>query len=343
MTKHKTLAFFIPHRGCPHQCSFCDQRTISGKVQAPTPKEVTQTCQAMLERSGPLESAEIAFFGGSFTAVEPAYQIALLDAAQPFLGEGMFSGIRISTRPDAVDSAVLERLERYHVTAVELGAQSMCDRVLYKNERGHDAQAVRQASAMLRERGFSLGLQQMVGLYSSTLQDEYDTLEQLLACQPETLRIYPTAVLEGTKLAAYYFRGGYPQLSQEEVLDYCADALCRCHHAGVRVIRLGLHDTPSLREHLLAGYFHPAYGELAESRLYLRQLKAAAADCGKPELFVETAPRTMSKVLGQHGCNRKALAEQGVSLRVRENAAVAAGTILAGQQVYEIFSERNQR
>ena len=107
----------------------------------------------------------------------------------------MFSGIRISTRPDAVDSAVLERLERYHVTAVELGAQSMCDRVLYQNERGHDAQAVRQASAMLRERGFSLGLQQMVGLYGSTLQDEYDTLEQLLACQPETLRIYPTAVL----------------------------------------------------------------------------------------------------------------------------------------------------
>ena len=252
MTKHKTLAFFIPHRGCPHQCSFCDQRTISGTVQAPTPEEVTQTCQAMLERSGPLESAEIAFFGGSFTAVEPAYQIALLEAAQPFLGEGMFSGIRISTRPDAVDSAVLERLERYHVTAVELGAQSMCDRVLYQNERGHDAQAVRQASAMLRERGFSLGLQQMVGLYGSTLQDEYDTLEQLLACQPETLRIYPTAVLEGTKLAEYYFRGGYPQLSQEEVLNYCADALCRCHHAGVRVIRLGLHDTPSLREHLLA-------------------------------------------------------------------------------------------
>lgn len=343
MAQHKTLAFFIPHRGCPHQCSFCDQRTISGTVQAPTPEEVTQTCQAMLERSGSLESAEIAFFGGSFTAVEPAYQIALLEAAQPFLGEGMFSGIRISTRPDAVDSAVLERLERYHVTAVELGAQSMCDRVLYQNERGHDAQAVRQASAMLRERGFSLGLQQMVGLYGSTLQDEYDTLEQLLACQPETLRIYPTAVLEGTKLAEYYFRGGYPQLSQEEVLDYCADALCRCHHAGVRVIRLGLHDTPSLREHLLAGDFHPAYGELAESRLYLRQLKAAAADCGKTELFVETAPRTMSKVLGQHGCNRKALAEQGVSLRVRENAAVAAGTLLAGQQVYEIFSERNQR
>ena len=184
MAKHKTLAFFIPHRGCPHQCSFCDQRTISGTVHAPEPEEITQTCREMLERSGTLESAEIAFFGGSFTAVEPAYQTALLEAAQPFLGTGKFSGIRISTRPDAVDAAVLERLKAYHVTAVELGAQSMCDRVLRLNARGHDAQAVRTASAMLRQAGFSLGLQQMVGLYGSTLQDEYDTLEQLLACRP---------------------------------------------------------------------------------------------------------------------------------------------------------------
>ena len=113
MAKHKTLAFFIPHRGCPHQCSFCDQRTISGTVHAPEPEEITQTCREMLERSGTLESAEIAFFGGSFTAVEPAYQTALLEAAQPFLGTGKFSGIRISTRPDAVDAAVLERLKGY--------------------------------------------------------------------------------------------------------------------------------------------------------------------------------------------------------------------------------------
>lgn len=188
-----------------------------------------------------------------------------MEAAQPFLGTGKFSGIRISTRPDAVDAAVLERLKAYHVTAVELGAQSMCDRVLRLNARGHDAQAVRTASAMLRQAGFSLGLQQMVGLYGSTLQDEYDTLEQLLACRPETLRIYPTVVLAGTKLAAYCQPGVYPALSQEEVLDYCADALCRCHEVGVRVIRLGLHDTPSLRAGMLAGYFHPAYGELVES------------------------------------------------------------------------------
>lgn len=342
MAKHKTLAFFIPHLGCPHQCSFCDQRTISGTVHAPTPAEVAQTCGEMLERSAPLEEAEIAFFGGSFTAVEPAYQTALLEAAQPFLGAGKFSGIRISTRPDAISDAVLERLKRYHVTAVELGAQSMSDAVLAANARGHTAEDVRRASAAIRRAGISLGLQQMVGLYGSTLQDEYDTLEQLLACQPETLRIYPTVVLAGTKLAEYCAAGVYPLLSQEEVLDYCADALCRCRNAGVRVIRMGLHDTPSLRQNMVAGYFHPAYGELVESRLYFRQLKRAAADCGKPELFVETAPRTLSKVLGQHGCNRQALAKQGVTLQVAEHAAVSAGTLRANGKAYIIDTERNE-
>lgn len=340
MAKHKTLAFFIPHRGCPHQCSFCDQRTISGTVQAPAPEEIAQTCEEMLERQAPLKDAEIAFFGGSFTAVEPDYQTALLEAVQPYLGAGRFSGIRISTRPDAIDAAVIQRLKQYHVTAVELGAQSMCDTVLEQNERGHSAADVRRASQMLRQAGFSLGLQQMVGLYGSTLQDEYDTLEQLLLCQPETLRIYPTVVLAGTRLAEYCQPGVYPALSQEEVLDYCADALCRCHAAGVRVIRLGLHDTLSLRQNMIAGYFHPAYGELVESRLYLRQLQKAAADCGKPELFVETALRTMSKVLGQCGCNREALAKQGVTLRVQESAAVLSGTFLTDGRCYGIYTAK---
>lgn len=180
----------------------------------------------------------------------------------------------------------------------------------------------------------------MVGLYGSTLQDEYDTLEQLLLCQPETLRIYPTVVLAGTRLAEYCQPGVYPALSQEEVLDYCADALCRCHAAGVRVIRLGLHDTPSLRQNMIAGYFHPAYGELVESRLYLRQLQKAAADCGKPELFVETALRTMSKVLGQCGCNREALAKQGITLRVQESAAVLSGTFLTDGRCYGIYTAK---
>lgn len=299
---------------------------------------MAQTCREMLERSAPLESAEIAFFGGSFTAVETEYQIALLEAAQPFLGAGKFQGIRISTRPDAIDEEILERLKQYHVTAIELGAQSMSDAVLTANARGHTAQAVRDASAAIRSAGFSLGLQQMVGLYGSTLADEYDTLEELLRCRPDTMRIYPTVVLEGTKLAECCQDGVYPVLTQEEVLEFCADALCRCAQEGVRVIRLGLHDTPSIRERMIAGYYHPAYRELVESRLYRRVLEQAAEDDGKPELFVETAPGTLSKLLGQHGCNRKWLAERGVTLKAVETTDVLSGKLRVGKRSYDLFS-----
>lgn len=337
MVKHKTLAFFIPHRGCPHQCSFCDQHIISGAADVPKPEGVVHTCQEMLKRSAPLESAEIAFFGGSFTAVETKYQIALLEAVQPFLGEGKFEGIRISTRPDAIDEEVLARLKRYHVTAIELGAQSMSDAVLTANERGHTAQDVCDASAAIREAGFSLGLQQMVGLYGSALEDEYYTLWQLLQCEPDTLRIYPTVVLEGTKLAEYWNSGIYKMMDAEMVLDFCADALRLCAMAGVKVIRLGLHDSPSIRERMVAGYYHPAYRELAEARLYLHVLLDAAVDCGKSELFVETAPRTMSKVLGQRGYNRKYLKEHGLMLYVKESEDVMAGEILVNQKRYSVF------
>lgn len=342
--KHKTLAFFIPHRGCPHQCSFCDQTSISGITHAPVPQEVAAACKEMLLRyGGTLENAEVAFFGGSFTAVEPSYRQALLESVQPYLGKGKFSGIRISTRPDAIDSAILTQLQRYHVTAIELGAQSMCDAVLQKNERGHDAQSVRNASSAIRKSGFSLGLQQMVGLYGSTLADEYSTLEQLLACQPDTIRIYPTVILKGTKLAQYYAKGDYLLLPKEKVLEYCADALCRCAEMGVRVIRLGLHDAPSLREKMLDGYYHPAYRELVESRLYLRALERAAKENKISELFVETALGTMSKVLGQHGINRKRLAECAITMKVMETMKVASGEIVVCGKQYPIYGFNHSR
>ncbi len=327
MVKHKTLAFFIPHLGCPHRCSFCDQRTISGVQSLPTPERVAHDCEEMRTRTPGLENAEIAFFGGSFTAVDTAYQTALLEAVQPFLGKGNFDGVRISTRPDAIDPTVLERLRAYHVTAVELGAQSMSDVVLQKNGRGHTAQAVRTASAQIRAAGFSLGLQQMTGLYGSTLADEYETLYQLLACQPETLRIYPTVVLKGTDLAQLWGTPGYPCITEEEMLDFCADALDICEKAGVRVIRLGLHDSPGLHENVVGGYYHPAYREMVESRRYLRVLLHAAQEENTSALEVVTERGTQSKLIGQHAINRKKLADRGISLLVRESAEMMHGFV----------------
>ena len=156
--RHTNVALFVPHKGCPHRCSFCDQRVISGQTQELTPDAVTAACRRAADTMHTAAAdSEIAFFGGSFTAVDPAVQTALLQAAFPFVQAGVFGGIRLSTRPDAIDPATLERLKRYGVTAVELGAQSMCDRVLRQNERGHTAADVRRAAALIHTYDVSLG------------------------------------------------------------------------------------------------------------------------------------------------------------------------------------------
>lgn len=170
------MAFFIPHAGCPHQCSFCDQKSITGESRRVETGEVAAVLEdARQALRGKQKASEIAFFGGSFTAVPPAYQESLLKAAYPFVKRGDFSGIRISTRPDAIDPPVLERLKQYGVKSIELGAQSMDDRVLVLNQRGHTAQDVVNASRMIREYGFSLGLQMMTGLYGSSPESDWQT------------------------------------------------------------------------------------------------------------------------------------------------------------------------
>ena len=190
---HANISVFVPHIGCPHQCSFCNQRSISGQQTAPIPQTVRATCEeAMRLRAGKLRDTELAFFGGSFTAIERGYMISLLEAAQSFLGEGGFAGIRISTRPDAVDGEILRLLQQYGVTAIELGVQSMSDRVLRANGRGHTAQDVVQSAERIRQSGFELGLQMMTGLYQSTVEDDWNTARPSLPKQCASIRPSPS-------------------------------------------------------------------------------------------------------------------------------------------------------
>ncbi|WP_308753821.1 radical SAM protein, partial [uncultured Anaerotruncus sp.] len=177
--RHANLAVFVPHAGCPRRCSFCSQKSISGAREAPTGESVSALCaESARSLAGADTDAEIAFFGGSFTAIDRAYMLELLEAAAPFVG-GAFRGIRVSTRPDAVDGEVLDLLRRYGVTAVELGAQSMDDGVLMKNRRGHTAADVERAARLVREAGFELGLQMMTGLYGSDEARDFRTAERL--------------------------------------------------------------------------------------------------------------------------------------------------------------------
>ena len=160
---HSNISIFVPHVGCPHKCAFCDQRTITGKQDIPRASDVQRICRQAIEQIRDPQNTEIAFFGGSFTAVPRDYMLELLEAAKPFVGDKKFRGIRCSTRPDCIDEEILSLLKDYGVTAIELGAQSMSDKVLEANERGHTAADVKNAAELIKSFGIELGLQMMIG------------------------------------------------------------------------------------------------------------------------------------------------------------------------------------
>ncbi|MBQ6267888.1 MAG: radical SAM protein [Clostridia bacterium] len=331
--KHINVALFAPHAGCPHQCSFCDQRTISGQVTPLTPAAVHAAARKALATL-PAETAaagELAFFGGSFTLLPQAEQIALLEAAHSYIKEGCFRGIRISTRPDGIDPAVCALLQRCGVTAVELGAQSMDDRVLALNRRGHTAAQTVQAHALLRQCGFETGLQMMTGLYGSTDADSRATAQAICALQPDTVRIYPTVVLAGTPLAALMQAGQFQPQGLADAVALCAELLQLFDAAGIRVIRVGLHASRDVETRMRGGAYHPALRELAESRILLDRAREQLAGLPAGRYTLTVAPGSRSKMTGQRRCNLQTLAAEGWHCAVQTRDGLGSYDVLLTQ------------
>lgn len=339
MGRHANAALFIPHAGCPHRCSFCDQKAISGTRCPPGPAEVEAVCRRAADTArGDPSEREIAFFGGSFTAIPREYRESLLKAAAPFIQAGRFRGIRISTRPDAVDEGILERLKAHGVTAVELGAQSMDDRVLRRNERGHTAAQVEQAAARIRKAGLELGLQMMTGLPGASSESDRETARRLAALCPDTVRVYPTLVMRNTRLADWFAAGEYRPPSLEEAVSLCTELLWFFERErGVAVIRLGLHAEADLESGLLAGPWHPAFRELCESRVYLEEARRALAGIPPGEATLWVCPAAVSKMIGQKRCNLEELRRDGWICRVRADGGVPVWSVRAdaGQNAAE--------
>lgn len=324
--KHANIAIFVPHLGCPHQCSFCEQNTITGANGAPppTPGDVDRAARIAADSLGERRGeAEIAFFGGSFTAIERGYMVSLLEAAAQTVERYGFRGVRCSTRPDAVDEEVLDVLKAYRVTAVELGAQSMDDGVLAANRRGHTAADTERAAALIRGRGFELGLQMMTGLYTDTPEKAVETAGKLIALGPATVRVYPTIVLAGTELARRFEAGEYRPQTLDEAVELCARLLGMFQRAGAAVIRMGLHPGPELERKMLAGPYHPAFRQMVESRLFLARLEQALDGPGRYRVCVN--PRDISTALGQKRANADKLREAGFWVEFRQDADVPAG------------------
>lgn len=322
--KQTNLSIFVPHLGCPNTCSFCNQRFISGTQSAPTSDEVKLLLsqqQKVLEKNN--TCAQIAFFGGSFTAIDEAYRNELLKTAAEFIEKypEQFLGIRCSTRPDFINKKILASLKNYGVNAVELGAQSMSDEVLAANDRGHTAKDVEVASELIKEAGIELGLQMMTGLYMDSADACRYTGRKFVEIAPKTVRIYPTVILEKTKLAQLMNEKKYNSFSFDETVELCAELLELFESNGICVIRMGLHASDGVENAMLGGVYHPALREIVESKIAYKKMREQMKKGGHYVVF--TDKKNISKIIGHGGCNKRTLLEEGISFKIKEEKATA--------------------
>lgn len=321
------VPFFISHQGCPHQCIFCDQERISGQRGGlPQPAEMIAAIDRFTAsgRGRPLEAA---FYGGTFTSLPLADQERLLAPLQPLLTTGRVTRVRLSTRPDAVDDDAAFFLRARGVSTVELGVQSMDDEVLGAAGRGHAATHVEQAFACLHGAGIAVGAQLMPGLPGASAESDLGSLERVLALSPAFVRIYPTVVVAGTRLADLWRSGGYTPLSLDDAVSLSAAMLRRCLGAGVPVIRIGLQPTEELERPgtILAGPWHPAFRQLVESELFYGLLERLAEGVFSPAgVEVTCFPSRVSDVAGQR---RRNLA------RLRERYGVAVTRVIGSDRL----------
>ncbi len=288
------IPFFLMNRGCPHRCVFCNERLTAGhQPSGITAEAFTAKVRVHLEtsrrgRSRKQYPDQIAFYGGTFTGMERQEQRRLLDLSEPFLRGGMVDGIRISTRPDGIDAELLDDLKARGVKTVEVGAQSLNDKVLLCSRRGHTAADVTRAVRLLKERKLETGIHLMVGLPGDNPDRFAATVEKTIALRPDMVRIHPTLVLKDTPLAEKFQSGEYSPLSLPVATELCKNALKAFARAGIPVIRLGLQTTRELEEPgaVVAGPFHPAFRSLVETAIFLEMavvlLSSAAVKNGSP-------------------------------------------------------------
>ena len=258
------------------------------------------------------KDTEIAFFGGSFTAIDREYMLSLLSVASKYVKNGTVFGIRISTRPDCINDEILKTLKTFGVTAIELGAQSMSEDVLSLNERGHTVQDIINASMLIKKYGFELGLQMMTGLYGDTDDKAIYTVKEIIKLKPDTVRIYPTIVLKNTRLETLLKSGEYMPQELDSAVSLCTKIKEMFEKAGIRVIRLGL---PSIdTDTYVAGPWHPAFAELCESEKYLQLILSELKLSGEYTIFVNGSE--LSKAIGQKQSNIKKLSDMGFQIKI---------------------------
>ena len=335
MKKQYIIPIFVPHLGCPNDCIFCNQKSISGQKQQMTKEKAKQIIEDYLKyiKSDDVK-VEIAFFGGSFTAIEDSKQEELLKVAYEYVKDKKVESIRVSTRPDCIDKKILKRLKKYGVKTIELGVQSANDDVLKRANRGHDFEDVKKASKLIRRYGFILGHQMMVGLPESTREEEIKTAKELVKLRPKIVRIYPVLVIKNTKLEKETLEGTYKPLTVVQTVEICKELVKIFAKKKIEVIRIGLQSTDEICEpgkensEVVAGPYHPALRQLIESALWYEaivdKIKKLNVKVKKVEVVVN--PMDANSVVGHKKENTKKLKElYDVNLVLKQDEKMKQG------------------
>jgi len=330
------IPIFIPHAGCPHQCVFCNQVSITGaKQRLISSAELRIQIREFLEyKKENRKPVQIAFFGGNFLGLKSEEIKSLLDAAAEFVRDGQVDGIRFSTRPDTINERSLDIIKEHPVSTVELGVQSMDDHVLELAGRGHSASDAVWAVELLKERNYSIGLQLMVGLPGDDETGALTTAQKIVDLGPDFVRIYPTLVVANSRLSGMYKSGDYIPLSLEEGVALVKKIYLKFKKEGIDVIRMGLQASEDLDDGttVLAGPYHPAFGHMVHAEIFLDMAISAieSAKSGKETLSILVNPRSISKMRGLNNSNIERLQNhfQLVSLAVKTDASIPEDSLM---------------
>ena len=335
MSKQYIIPIFVPHLGCPNDCIFCNQKSISGQMKQITEEEVEKTIEEFLN-SFKEENlyTEIAFFGGSFTGIDIELQEKLLKVAYKYVQNKQVDGIRISTRPDYIDKEKLKLLKKYGVKTIELGVQSTNDYILKKAKRGHTFEDVKKASKLIRRYRFNLGHQMMIGLPESTWIDEVNTAKDLAKLKPKMVRLYPVLIIKHTELEREFAKGEYYPITLEQAVERCKELYYFFDSKKITVIRMGLQNTDiisnpeNINSEVVAGPYHEAFGQLVEDSIWYDRILSAIKKVNTKvaEIEIEAHPEDANNIIGHKKENMQKLKDlYDVDVKIKQSFTVKPG------------------
>lgn len=346
--KHYIIPIFVPHEGCPHNCVFCNQDSITGTSGDNVDEHyVRNTIEEYLHtiegNKHPASIIEVSFFGGTFTAIDIEKQRKLLQVAKEYKDRGKIHNIRISTRPDAIDILILEHLKKYSVDIIELGVQSLDDEVLIKSGRGHNAEQVEIASKLIKSYGITLGHQIMLGLPGDNFDKDIETTKKVISMKPHICRIYPALTVKNTPMEKMYLDGTYIPYSLEYAVEVSKVIYGMLEAEDIKVIRLGLQTTEEIDEgaEIIAGPFHQAFRELVEGNILIDMIESIIKDKkGIKEIVIEINTRDISKLYAKRKFFFNKLKEKynTVNFKVTQSQDVERKNlkILVNNEIYSI-------